>query len=115
MGLRSEVIGRSLTLKDHVDIVTRAMADHADARIERVAEGLRAAARAQAETASETRNDRLVMRFALLLAGMAVLLAGTLYVLVLAPVRRLRAAVDRIATGDLATPRGAGRAGRPAR
>lgn len=103
-GLRSAIIGRSITHKDHVDIVTRAMADQADARIERVAANLEAAARAQAEAASGIRNDRLVMRFALLLAVMAVLLAGTLYVLVLAPVRRLRAAVDRIATGDLATP-----------
>jgi signal transduction histidine kinase len=35
---------------------------------------------------------------------MALLLAGTLFVLVIAPVRRLRRAVDRIAGGDLATP-----------
>ncbi len=103
-GLKAEVSTRSLAEKDHVDIVTRAMAAHADARIERVAEGLEAAARGQAEAASETRRDRLVLRLALLLVGMAVLLAGTLYVLVLAPVRRLRAVVDRIASGDLATP-----------
>jgi signal transduction histidine kinase len=102
--LRYEVITRSIAEKDHVDIVTRAMADHADARIERVAKGLEAAAREQAEAASEARNDRLVLRLALLLVGMAVLLAGTLYVLVLAPVRRLRAAVDHIASGDLARP-----------
>jgi len=107
--LNAEVRERSLAEKDHVDIVTYAMAEHAEGRIERAAGALQAEVREQAEAASKTRSDRLVLRLALLLVGMAVLLAGTLYVLVLAPVRRLRRAVDRIASGDLTTPVGAER------
>jgi signal transduction histidine kinase len=106
-GLSAEVRARSLAEGEHVEIVSQAMEARAAERIERVAAELREAARRQAELATDHRRDRLVWQLALLLLGMALLLAGTLYVLVLAPIRRLRGAVDRIAAGDLSTPIGA--------
>jgi len=103
-GLTAEVRARSLAERDHVDIVTGVMTEHAAARIERAADGLREEARAQAEAATALRRDRLLLRLALLLGAVALFLAGTLYVLVIRPVERLRAAVTRIAEGDLRTP-----------
>jgi signal transduction histidine kinase len=103
-GLSAGVRARSLAESEHVGIVTGVMEERAGRRIERAAEDLRHVAAAQAVAATEQRGERLVLRLGLLLLGMALLLAGTLYTLVVAPVQRLRGAVNRIAEGDLATP-----------
>jgi signal transduction histidine kinase len=103
-GLAAEVRGRSLEEFEHAEIVTETMGDRAQTRIDDVATRLRTDAGVSAESAATDRRDRLVLRLGLLLLGMAALLAGTLYLLVVAPVRRLRRSVDRIADGDLSTP-----------
>jgi two-component system NtrC family sensor kinase len=107
-GLSAEVRTRSLAESEHVAIVTDAMAARADGRIDAVARELDRAAEARAEEATTARRRRLFGQLGLLLLGIAGLLAVTLYVLVLGPVRRLRLAVDRIARGDLGTPVGEG-------
>ncbi len=103
-GLAAEVRGRSLAEQEHVEVVTGIMSEHAEARIDRMTAELRADASLQAEAAARARRDRLSTRLAILLVGMAFLLAGTLYALVIRPVARLRHAVNRIAAGDLDTP-----------
>jgi signal transduction histidine kinase len=104
--LRAEVLLRSRREADHVRIVADRLGHEADARVDRVAAALRAEATARAEAAAAERRARLSTRLALLLAGLAAILAIALWRFVLAPVARLRGAVARIAAGDLATPVG---------
>lgn len=90
--------------RDRIRLLTERMAEEGDERIDAAAATLRRLADARAESAAAERRERLALRFGLLLAGMALLLGGTLIVLVVSPVRRLRDSVNRIAMGDLATP-----------
>ncbi|MDJ0974426.1 MAG: ATP-binding protein [Planctomycetota bacterium] len=90
--------------KERIRVLTERMALQGDTRIDAAASKLRALAVARADRAAAEKRGRLAGRFAMLLAGMALLLGGTLFVLVVGPVRRLRDAVNRIAQGDLATP-----------
>jgi signal transduction histidine kinase len=102
--LTAELRARSRSENEHVRIVADRLGREAKTRVERVASRLHAAEEARAEVVTADRRTRLAGRMALLLAGLAALLAVALWTSVIAPVRRLRAAVDRIAAGDLATP-----------
>jgi signal transduction histidine kinase len=102
--ITAEVRRRGRDEAEHVGLLTDRMAADTEARIDERAATLEQAANRRAEAASDDRRARLYARLALLLAGMAALLGATLYVLVIAPVRRLRAEVNRIASGDLAPP-----------
>jgi signal transduction histidine kinase len=95
---------RSLAEGEHVEIVAERMAAEVRARVDRVAAEQREEARLRAADAASARSRALSLRLALLLVGMAMLLAGTLWFLVIGPLRRLRGAVDRIAGGDLRSP-----------
>ncbi|MFV1959712.1 MAG: ATP-binding protein, partial [Planctomycetota bacterium] len=103
-GLTSGASARSLTTEEHLRIVRDAMDTRAAKQVAAAVAKLRAEAGEYARAAIEARQRRLVLRLGLLLAGMAMLLAGTLAWLVIAPVGRIRGAVDRIASGDLASP-----------
>jgi signal transduction histidine kinase len=102
--LTAELRARSRAEKEHVGLVAERLGRDASARVDRVAEDLRAVGRVMATSAADERRARLSFRLALLLAGLAALLGFALWTTVIAPVRRLRAAVDRIAAGDLKTP-----------
>ncbi len=102
--LTAEVRSRSRDEGRHVKIVADRLGADAAARIDRVADDLRVEGERRAEAAADDRRARLALRFAFLLVGLSSLLAVALWTSVLAPVRRLRKAVDRIASGDLDTP-----------
>ncbi len=102
--LSAEMSERSLAESEHVEIVADRMAAEAKARVDRVGAEQREEAKRRAAEAASARSRSLSLRLAMLLVGMALLLALTLWFLVIAPVRRLRGAVDRIARGDLRTP-----------
>jgi signal transduction histidine kinase len=102
--LTAELRARSRAEKEHVGLVAERLGRDASARVDRVAEDLRSAGRATAAAAADDRRARLALRLGLLLAGLSVLLGIALWSTVIAPVRRLRSAVDRIAAGDLKTP-----------
>jgi signal transduction histidine kinase len=102
--LTAESRTRGRREREHARLVADRLGAEAAARVERVASGLREAARATAVAAADERRATLTARLALLLAGLAALLAWALWRSVIAPVGRLRAAVDRIARGDLDTP-----------
>ena len=104
--LTAQVRTRGQNELEHVEIVAARLGEAARARVERVAEDLRREAAARATAASDERRARLSTRLALLLGGLALLLALALWRSVIAPVSRLRAAVARIAEGDLRTPVG---------
>ena len=102
--LTAEASSRGIATREHLEIVRDAVDAVAAAEIEEAARLLRDESAARAREATAARRQRLIARLGLLLLGMAALLAATLYVLVIRPVRRLRASVDRIASGDLQTP-----------
>jgi signal transduction histidine kinase len=102
--LVAEVRQRGREEGQRIAILRERMEQFSRARVEAVMSTERAEASRRAEAAAKARGDSLIGRLLLLLVGMAVLLALTLVWLVVGPVRRLRAAVDRIAEGDLATP-----------
>jgi signal transduction histidine kinase len=110
--LTAELRARGRTENEHVRIVADRLGREAQERVDRATSRVHAEEQARAETVTADRRTRLATRMALLLAGLSALLAVALWTSVIAPVRRLRAAVDRIAAGDLATPvlEGAGRA-----
>jgi signal transduction histidine kinase len=102
--LVAEVRRRGREESQRIAILRRRMEEYSQARMEAAMKAQRTAAAANAERAASERARALVLRFGLLLLGMALILGVTLFVLVLRPVRRLRHAVNRIAGGDLATP-----------
>jgi two-component system NtrC family sensor kinase len=102
--LTAEVRKRGRDETEHVALLLDRLGEQAHERIERVAVEARRAAEQRAEASSADRRARLAFRLALLLAGLAALLALVLLVSVVGPVRRLRAEVSRIASGDLAPP-----------
>jgi signal transduction histidine kinase len=102
--LTAESRTRSRREREHARLVADRLGAEAAARVERVADELREAARATAVAAADERRATLTARLALLLAGLAALLAVALWRSVIAPLRRLRGAVDRIGKGDLETP-----------
>jgi signal transduction histidine kinase len=95
---------RSVEQVERVKILTERMERAGDARINTAVVKLRQAVATRVSEDAAERRARLSWRFALLLLGMALLLGLVLLFLVVAPVRRLRDAVDRIAEGDLSTP-----------
>jgi signal transduction histidine kinase len=101
--LTAELRTRSVREREHARLVAERLGAEAGARVERVASDLRRAARESAVAAAGERRATLSTRLALLLAGLAALLGFALWRSVIAPVRRLRASVDRIARGDLDT------------
>ncbi len=100
----SEVRTRGREEKARITVLRERMEDWSRARVETAMAAQRADAAERAESAAADRARVLAVRLGFLLLGMAVLLALTLGVLVVRPVRRLRKAVDGIAQGDLATP-----------
>ncbi len=100
----SEVRSRGMVEDERVAVLRERMEDWSRARINTAMATQRADASRRAELAAGDRGRSLAIRLGLLLLGMAVLLALTMGVLVVRPVRRLRTAVDRIAEGDLETP-----------
>lgn len=102
--LVAEVRQRGREEAERIQLLGERVEAVATARLEAAMARERAAADARAGRQAEDRRARLMQNLLLLLCGMAVLLALTLAGLVVRPVRRLRAAVDRIAAGDLGTP-----------
>ncbi len=102
--LVSEVRRRGRDEAERIQILQERMEAFSRARIDAVMQAEREEASKAADAAASDRGTALVVRLSLLLIGMAVLLVLTLVWLVVGPVRRLRASVDRIAEGDLATP-----------
>ena len=90
--------------EERIVILRERMEAWSQARIQAAMRAERIEAAARAEQRAADRGRKLMLRFGLLLLGMAVLLAGTLGWLVVGPVSRLRSAVNRIAGGDLTTP-----------
>ncbi|MDA1195868.1 MAG: ATP-binding protein [Planctomycetota bacterium] len=109
--LVSEVRRRGREESERIGILREQMERHSVARIDAAMAVQRSEAARDAEAAASARAQALTLRLGLLLLGMALILAATLYRLVVRPVRRLRTAVDRIAGGDLATPVPAERGG----
>ena len=95
---------RSVEQVERVKTLTERMARAGDARINTAVVKLRQAVATRVSEDAAERRARLSWRFALMLLGMALLLGVVLLFLVVAPVRRLRDAVDRIAEGDLSSP-----------
>jgi signal transduction histidine kinase len=102
--LVAEVRQRGREESERIAILRKRMERFSRARIAVATAAQREEGARRAEATAAARGATLTGRLALLLVGMAVLLALTLVWLVVGPVRRLRAAVDRIAEGDLATP-----------
>ena len=102
--LTAEVRRRGRAETEHVGLLLERLGTEAEQRIDSVALEARRAAQARAEVATAERSGRLAVRLALLLGGLALLLALVLLISVVGPVRRLRAEVNRIAAGDLVRP-----------
>ncbi len=102
--LTAEVRRRGRDETEHVALLLERLGAEAGQRIDSVALEARRAAEARAEVATAERSGRLATRLALLLGGLALLLALVLLISVVGPVRRLRAEVNRIAAGDLGRP-----------
>jgi len=102
--LVAEVRARGRDENARIGVLRERLQAWSRARVEAAMAAQREAARASAQGAAGDRARTLMVRLGLLLLGMALLLALTMGVLVVRPIRRLRAALDRIAGGDLATP-----------
>jgi signal transduction histidine kinase len=102
--LTADLRTRSRREREYAEIVAARLGQEAGARVNRVLADVGRAQRATAAAAADARRRALATRLALLLAGLAGLLGLALWTSVIRPVRRLRAAVDRIAQGDLDTP-----------
>ena len=102
--LIAEVRKRGRDEERRIGILRERMQLWSRVQIEAAMAAERVEATRSAEARAQARGTALVVRLGFLLIGMALLLALTLVWLVVAPVRRLRGAVDRIAGGDLTTP-----------
>lgn len=100
----AEVRRRGLDEAKRIAILRERMETERRVEIDAAMAAQREAAELAAQSEAAARGRTLTIRLGLLLLGMALLLALTLLALVVGPVRRLRAAVDRIARGDLTTP-----------
>lgn len=102
--LVAEVRQRGREEAERIHLLSERMEAVSEARLNSAMAIERVRAEEQAQRMATARGRRLMLNLLLLLAGMAGLLAVTLVALVVRPVRQLRAAVDRIAEGDLETP-----------
>lgn len=100
----AEVRRRGLEEAERIAILRERMESERRVEIDAAMTAQREAAEQAAEDEAVARGRSLIIRLGLLLLGMALLLAFTLLALVVGPIRRLRAAVDRISQGDLTTP-----------
>ena len=89
---------------ERIKILRARMESERQAEIEEAMAAQRAAAAHTAQAQASERGQLLTTRLVILLVGIALALAVVLLALVVAPVRRLRTAVDRIARGDLTSP-----------
>lgn len=99
--LVSQVRARSAEERDRVQLLVERLAIRSDARIAQVAEAHQRAANDRAERAAAKRSRALLLRLVALLIGLAFALYVLIGVLVVRPLHRTQAAVNRIAGGEL--------------
>jgi len=102
--LVAEVRRRGQEEAERIAVLSDRLERFAHARVEAQMAAQRSEAEARVDRSASSRARALTFQLALLLLGMALLLGGTLGLLVVRPLRRLRGAVDRMARGDLETP-----------
>lgn len=102
--LVAQVRARSHEERGRVRLLVERLALRSDARIAEVVNEHRAAGSARNDRAAAQRSKTLMLRLGALLVGLAGLLALLMAVLVVRPLRRTQAVVNRIARGDLSEP-----------